>query len=174
MKKSYKQFVEELGSTSFDSINQKLTSLGRKTLQVENFELEVTANPKKLRTSPYINGKETFDNRQNLYLRIVDLMKMFVRFEEKDFLAFAATQANIEHLLNKLENLRLHDPEIQLLFYLIKMNNRRLIAVYVRLRQEILTRFNLNKIKFHPIAVHNPSKHFSGENVELGPIKIDY
>ena len=114
-----------------------------------------------MRTSPYLNNKEGFDNRENLYLRIVDLMKMFIRFEEKDFLAFAGRESNLEHLLNKLENLRLHNPEFQLLFYLIKMNKRKLISVYVRLRQEILTRFNLDKTKFNPISIHNATKHFN-------------
>lgn len=66
-------------------------------------------NYKKLRTSPWFNHKEQFDNRENLYLRIVDLMKMFIRFEEKDFLAFADRESNLEHLLNKMENLRLHN-----------------------------------------------------------------
>ena len=42
MKKSYKNFCEELSSSSFDSINQKLTSLGRKALKMENFQLEVS------------------------------------------------------------------------------------------------------------------------------------
>lgn len=63
-----------------------------------------------MRTSPYLNHKEVFDNRENLYLRVVDLMKMFIRFEEKDFLEFAGRESNLEHLLNKLENLRLHNP----------------------------------------------------------------
>lgn len=54
------------------------------------------------------------------------------------------------------------------------MNKRKLIAIYVRLRQEILTRYNLDTIKFNPISIHNPTKHFSKENVELAPIKIDY
>lgn len=62
-------------------------------------------------------------------------MKMFIRFEEKDFLAFAGRECNMEHLLNKLENLRLHNPEFQLIFYMIKANNRKLIGTYVRLRK---------------------------------------
>lgn len=54
------------------------------------------------------------------------------------------------------------------------MNNRKLIGVYVRLRQEILIRFNLDKTKFSPHSIHNASKHFNKDNVELAPIKIDY
>lgn len=38
----------------------------------------------------------------------------------------------------------------------------------------MLIRFNVDKIKFNPIAVHNSNKHFSRENVELGSVKVDY
>jgi hypothetical protein len=44
---------------------------------------------KKLKDSPWLNKKEPFDNRKNLYLKVIDLMKAFIRFEEKDFLKYA-------------------------------------------------------------------------------------
>lgn len=43
----------------------------------------------KYRKTPFMNNKEPFDNRENIYLRVIDLMKSFIRFEEKNFLEYA-------------------------------------------------------------------------------------
>jgi hypothetical protein len=68
----------------------------------------------------------------------------------------------------------LHNSEFQLLFYLIKNNSRKQISLYIRLRQEILTRCSLNTTKYKSYSTHNQSKNFMTENVELGPVWVDY
>ena len=76
------------------------------------------------------------------------------------FLEYANKESNLQHLLNKLENLRLHNLELQIIFYLFKSNLRHLFSLYLRLREEILKRCGLDKTKYNPISIHNPHKHF--------------
>lgn len=62
-------------------------------------------------------------------------MKMFIRFEEKNFITYACKECDLGHLMNGLENYRQHGPEFQIIFYLVNNNNRKQIALYIKLRK---------------------------------------
>lgn len=90
MKQAYDKFCLEIKMSGIDEINKTMKNCGIKTIQLENHTPETMATNDKFKSSPWVKTKEGFENRENLYLRVIDLMKMFIRFEEKDFLKFAS------------------------------------------------------------------------------------
>lgn len=107
MKESYKNFCKEIKEINFLEINRGLESEGLETIKMSSFQPENNYRNGKMKDSPWMNKKEPFENRENTYIRIVDIMASFIRFEEKNFLAYASLQ-NFGLILNKLENFRLH------------------------------------------------------------------
>jgi hypothetical protein len=174
MKEAYEKYCSKVSSTNFNEMNQTVSRLGYSPLKQENYQLEVFIKNKRLKDTPWLNKKEPFDNRENLYLRVVDLMKMFIRFEEKDFIRFVSFMGNFAHIVNKIELLRVRNLEFQILLYLINRNNRKLIALYLKIRREIVKRCGLDHTKVNLIFSYNRSRDFNSEGVELGVIQIDY
>ena len=94
MKKAYDKFCLEIRLAGVEEINKTLVSTGSKPIKFINRQIDSPLNSQKMKDSPWMKTKEVFENRENLYLRVIDLMKMFIRFEEKDFLKYACRQSN--------------------------------------------------------------------------------